>query len=132
MFAAAVAPRSQVAAASDAEKRGRELFATKGCAHCHGPDGIGGRKGPDLQLVRNRRSRESMLTQIHDGGKEMPPFGDELTSEQIDDLVAFLRAKRKVVVVAPKPAEPTQPGPAGGSAVGISGSGPQADDSGAH
>lgn len=123
MFAAGL-PRTRVLAASDAEKRGRELFATKGCAHCHGPDGIGGRKGPDLQLVRKRRTRESMLMQIHDGGKEMPPFGDELSTQDIDDLVAFLRAKRKFVVVAPKPVDTTQPGPAGSSALDTAGSRP--------
>ena len=128
-FAAGL-PGTRVLAASDAEKRGRELFATKGCAHCHGPEGIGGRKGPDLQLVRKRRTADSMITQIHDGGKEMPPFGDELSTQEIDDLVAFLRAKRKVVAVAPKPAETAPPAAAGSSAAGASGSGPQGDNAG--
>jgi mono/diheme cytochrome c family protein len=45
-----------------------------------------------------------MVTQIHDGGKVMPPFGDELSTEEIDDVVAFLRAKRKVIAVPPRPA----------------------------
>jgi mono/diheme cytochrome c family protein len=41
----------------------------------------------------------------------MPEYGDILTSAQIDDLVAYLRAKRKVIVVVPKPPSPT-PAPA--------------------
>jgi mono/diheme cytochrome c family protein len=104
-LSAAVYPDTRVRAGSDAQKRGQELFATKGCTHCHGTNGVGGGKGPDLQLVRKRRSRESMVAQIHDGGKVMPAFGDELSAHDIDDLVAFLRAKRKFVVVPPKPAE---------------------------
>ena len=102
-------------ASSDAKKQGQELFATKGCAHCHGPNGVGGGKGPDLQLVRTRRSRESMIMQIHDGGQQMPSFGDELSAQEIEDLVAFLRAKRKVIVVAPKHPE-TQAQSTGNSA----------------
>lgn len=43
-----------------------------------------------------------MIMQIHDGGQQMPSFGDELSAQEIEDLVAFLRAKRKVIMVAPK------------------------------
>jgi hypothetical protein len=33
----------------------------------------------------------------------MPAFGNTLTSPQIEDLVAYLRAKRKVIVVPATP-----------------------------
>lgn len=92
-----------VHAGSSAEKRGSELFATTGCAHCHGPAGVGGRIGPDLQLVRKRLNASGIAEQIRKGGKEMPAFGDELTADQINDLVAFLRAKRAYVRVPPRP-----------------------------
>jgi ubiquinol-cytochrome c reductase cytochrome b subunit len=105
VLGAIVHPETKVRAGSDAEKRGHALFSTKGCAHCHGPDGLGGGKGPDLQLVRKRRSRESMVTQIRDGGRVMPAFAGELSAQDIDDLVAFLRAKRKFVVIGPKTSE---------------------------
>ena len=94
---------SPVSANSNAKGRGAELFATSGCVHCHGPAGVGGRNGPDLQLVRNRLNKAQMRLRIHNGGLTMPPFGDSLTSPQIDDLIAYLRAKRKVIVVAAKP-----------------------------
>jgi len=96
-------PWNMVHGGSSAKSRGAELFATKGCVHCHGPAGVGGGKGPDLQMVRKRRSTEAIITQIHDGGKAMPPFGNELSAGEIEDLTAFLRAKRKVVAVPPKP-----------------------------
>lgn len=102
-------PSSTVAASSQAKARGAELFAARGCTHCHGPAGVGGREGPDLQLVRKRMNKQQIMHQIHDGGKSMPAYGDELTSPQIDDLVAYLRAKRKVIVVAKTPPKQPQP-----------------------
>ncbi len=94
---------STVLAGSKAKARGAEVFATRGCAHCHGTDGVGSSKGPDLQLVRKRMNKAQILHQIQNGGKTMPSYADMLTSAQINDLVAYLRAKRKVIVVAAKP-----------------------------
>ncbi len=64
---------------------------------------MGGAKGPDLQLVRKRMNKKQIREQIVDGGKSMPEFGDVLTSQEISDLIAYLRARRKVIVMAPKP-----------------------------
>jgi mono/diheme cytochrome c family protein len=90
---------------STAYTQGKELFATKGCAHCHGVDGINGERGPDLQEIRKRMSAVQITTQIHDGSKSMPAFGEELTPPEIKDLVAYLRTKRKKIV-KPPPAPP--------------------------
>lgn len=105
--AATIQPGTSVSAGSKAKVRGAELFATHGCAHCHGPAGVGGAEGPDLQLVRKRMKKAQIAQQIHDGGKAMPAYADMLSSAEIDDLVSYLRAKRKVIVVAPKPAAVT-------------------------
>jgi mono/diheme cytochrome c family protein len=106
-----------VAAGSNAKQRGGELFATHGCAHCHGPAGVGGGKGPDLQLVRKRMNKAQITLQIHNGGLMMPAFGNSLTDPQIQDLVAYLRAKRKVIVRPPMPRpEPPSPATAGSDA----------------
>lgn len=106
-------PLRTVSADSSAKQRGAELFAQEGCAHCHGPAGVGGGKGPDLQLVRKRRNKDQITLQIHDGSLSMPAFKDTLTDPQIQDLVAYLRAKRKFVKVpaAPKPVTPTSSDP---------------------
>jgi mono/diheme cytochrome c family protein len=99
-------PSSHVAAGSEAKARGQELFATKGCAHCHGPAGVGGPIGPDLQLIRKRMSAADIAKQIHDGGRSMPAFGDQLSDNEINDLVAYLRAKRRII--KSPPAAPTK------------------------
>jgi mono/diheme cytochrome c family protein len=103
VLVATLLPGNSVLAGSSAKSRGAELFAAKGCAHCHGPAGVGGGKGPDLQKVRERRNRKAIMTQIHDGGKSMPPFDDELSSKEISNLASFLLARRKFIVVPPKP-----------------------------
>jgi mono/diheme cytochrome c family protein len=104
-------PLRTVIGGSSAKDRGAELFATKGCAFCHGPAGVGGNIGPDLQLVRQRRTREQIVAQIQNGSKIMPNFGDKLTGDEINDLVAFLLSKRKYIDVPSKPvlATPTPP-----------------------
>jgi mono/diheme cytochrome c family protein len=74
---------------------GAILFATKGCAHCHGANGIGGGLGPDLAHVRDRLTPAQLATQIREGGKAMPAFGDILSSQEVSSLVDYLRSHRQ-------------------------------------
>jgi mono/diheme cytochrome c family protein len=102
---------TNVRADSSAHARGAELFATRGCEHCHGKDGVNGELGPDLQRVRNRMNAAQITKQIREGSKGMPVFGpDQLTDEQVKDLVAYLRTKRKTFV-KPLPVAPPPPTP---------------------
>ena len=72
---------------------GASLFTSSGCPQCHGPTGLGTEKAPSLRDVPKHLNAEQTHTQIHDGGKLMPPFGEALTEEQIAALVEFLQAK---------------------------------------
>jgi mono/diheme cytochrome c family protein len=92
-----------VHADSDSVRRGAELFAGNGCAHCHGDNGIGGGKGPDLKNVAHHMNAKQLAMQIHDGGKNMPPYGDALDEKQIADLVDYLRSKRKAAATLKAP-----------------------------
>jgi mono/diheme cytochrome c family protein len=73
-------------------KDGAELFSKSGCPFCHGPQGAGTDKAPNIREVRKRKTDEEIFHQIHDGGKMMPPFADALTANEIHSLVLFLRA----------------------------------------
>jgi mono/diheme cytochrome c family protein len=88
-------PAATVHASAASKSRGAQLFATTGCVHCHGVAGISGGQGPSLADVRKRRKPAEIYTQIHDGGKSMPAFGEQLSDDQINDLIKYLRSKRK-------------------------------------
>jgi mono/diheme cytochrome c family protein len=93
------------------EEAGAILFRDKGCAHCHGAGGTGGKKGPDLSGIRADKlwTREKITHQILDGGQKMPPFSDSLTEAEITQLVAYLRAKHRPI---PPPSASPAPPPA--------------------
>jgi mono/diheme cytochrome c family protein len=82
-----------------AEQAGALLFRDKGCAHCHGAGGTGGKKGPDLTgLRKNKLWTPAKITgQILNGGQKMPSFGDSLTDEEVTRLIAYLRARHRPV-----------------------------------
>jgi len=71
------------------------LFHERGCEHCHGVDGVGTERGPDLSGVGRLLHKPDIERQIRDGGKEMPAFGDALTTDELQQLVAYLAAKKK-------------------------------------
>jgi mono/diheme cytochrome c family protein len=88
------------------EQAGALLFAQKGCVHCHGPGGSGGKKGPDLANLRKNKvwTPAKITNQILNGGQKMPAFSDSLTDAEIAQVVAYLRAKHR-------PAPPPAPSP---------------------
>jgi mono/diheme cytochrome c family protein len=90
------APPSRPAASASADPRvrGAEAFANSGCAQCHTIHRNGGTKGPDLSGVGRRLTDDQIRTQIQNGGKQMPSFGDMLQASETDDLVAYLHSLR--------------------------------------
>lgn len=92
---------------NESKKAGAALFHERGCEHCHGANGTGGERGPDLSTVGRRLKKEQIEHQIHNGGAMMPAFGDVLQPDEIKDLVDFLHDKRK----APKNAVVTSKSP---------------------
>jgi len=99
--------------ASDAVKRGRQLYETYGCAMCHGPEGKGGvlnpnaeseGKVPALLLVKEGYLERELVQKILDGaprvGKadpkgpvppyRMPGWRDRMTRAQATDLTKYL------------------------------------------
>jgi mono/diheme cytochrome c family protein len=79
----------------EAAKAGAVLFRDKGCTFCHGVDLQGTKKAPPLAGIRTDKAwpPQKIADQILNGGKKMPPFRDSLSDDEIQQLVAFLRAK---------------------------------------
>ena len=73
---------------------GAIVYNESGCSHCHTISSVGGHKGPDMTAVGRRLKKEQLRQQIVDGSKRMPPFGDVLQHQELDDLVAYLRSCR--------------------------------------
>jgi mono/diheme cytochrome c family protein len=91
-------------AAADA---GALLFRDKGCVHCHDAGGVGTQKGPSLTGLHadKRWTPAKIRSQILNGGQKMPPFGDSVSDEEVEELVAYLRADhpREKEKPAPQP-----------------------------
>ena len=94
-----------------AHSSGPELFHEKGCEHCHGANGVGiAGKGPSLLTVGKRLKKDAIEKQIHDGGKNMPAFGDALQPDEITVLVNMLAKQKKAPKHLPAPVpSPAQP-----------------------
>ena len=60
------------------------------CASCHGDDGGGG-LGPSLQdLESSFPDQSEVVAIVTDGSGSMPGFGDDLSAEEIDAIVAYI------------------------------------------
>ena len=70
--------------------RGRTLFSQFNCTACHQFYGLGGYMGPDLTNVTSNNGPAYAKALIMRGSATMPDLG--VTSEQADDLVAYLEA----------------------------------------
>jgi mono/diheme cytochrome c family protein len=75
-------------------------------SYAHGIPG----KAPSLLTVGKRLKREAIEKQIHDGGQNMPPFGDALQPDEITALVNMLAKQKKAPKHMPPPVPtPTKP-----------------------
>ena len=76
---------------------GKQLFETRGCAGCHAIQGQGGKVGPSLDDVAQRRSREYVIDQIrnphlHNSTSVMPQLN--LAPEDVEKIATYLENKK--------------------------------------
>src|SRR5690348_4727697 len=76
---------------------GAATFKSK-CIVCHGTDGTGNTPlGKQLQAANfhskevQQRSDAELHKIIHDGQANMPPFGDQLSDAEIDQVIKYIR-----------------------------------------
>jgi cytochrome c6 len=86
--------RAQGAAKAPA---GAATFKAK-CVLCHGADGTGNTPlGKQLQAANlhskavQDRSDDELHTVVHDGQTNMPPFGDQLSDDEISQVIQYVR-----------------------------------------
>ena len=80
------------------ELHGATIFQNKQCRNCHSLGGIGGARGPTLDAVATRLTRDQMVRQVIQGGGNMPAYGNRLTPAEVDALVAFMQTLRPKAV----------------------------------
>jgi cytochrome c6 len=69
---------------------GEEVFASAGCATCHtlSAAGASGTVGPNLDEAQP--SAELVVDRVTNGAGVMPPFADQLSEKQIQDVAAYV------------------------------------------
>ncbi len=85
----------QVKALSPLERQGAVVFQDKQCRNCHQVDGHGGMRGPALDDVATRMTRNQLIRQVLLGGGNMPAYGKNLSPPEVAALVSFLETMHK-------------------------------------
>jgi len=79
---------------SPLERQGALVFQVKQCRNCHALGGSGGKRGPELDKVATRLTRDQLVRQVIQGGGNMPAYGKNLNPAEVTALVSFLETLR--------------------------------------
>jgi ubiquinol-cytochrome c reductase cytochrome b subunit len=79
---------------SPLERQGALVLQNKQCRDCHALDDQGGHRGPALDDVASRLTRDELIRQVLQGGGNMPAYGKNLSPPEVTALVAFLETLR--------------------------------------
>lgn len=72
------------------ERRGAVVFQQMQCRNCHSLDGVGGKRGPELNRVATQMTESELIRQVLQGSGNMPAYGSALSPQQTTALVRFL------------------------------------------
>lgn len=87
-------PVQYVRGRSSLELQGALVLQNKQCRNCHSLGGKGGQRGPALDDVATRLTRDQLIRQVIQGGGNMPAYGKNLAPQEVTALVAFLQTLR--------------------------------------
>jgi mono/diheme cytochrome c family protein len=104
IFLALIATGSAQVPDTEAAARAGAVLFRDNCARCHGADLEGTQKAPALAEINKKKhwTDERITNRVLNGAGKMPPFRDSLSQEQIQQLIAYLRAENRP---APPPVE---------------------------
>ncbi len=80
---------------------GARVFHDKGCEYCHKVSGYGGIRGPDLTYAGDTLTPAQITTRIYSGAENMPSYRNNMTSDQLSALLAFLRSRHRQPIEPP-------------------------------
>jgi ubiquinol-cytochrome c reductase cytochrome b subunit len=87
-------PVQYVHGRSPLELQGALVLQHKQCRNCHSLGGSGGQRGPALDGVATRLTRDQLIRQVIQGGGNMPAYGKNLKPQEVTALVAFMQTLR--------------------------------------
>jgi ubiquinol-cytochrome c reductase cytochrome b subunit len=93
-WSGAAIPVEYVKDRSGLELQGALLIQGKQCRNCHSLDGEGGKRGPALDTVATRLTRDQLIRQVIQGSGNMPAYGKNLSPAEVTALVAFMETLR--------------------------------------
>jgi len=103
-WSAVPTPVAYVKGRSPLELQGALVVQNKQCRTCHALGGEGGERGPALDGVATRLTRDQLIRQVLQGGGNMPAYGKNLSPAEVNALVAFLDTLRPKGQVPARPA----------------------------
>lgn len=85
-------PEQYIHGATALQRQGALVFQVKQCRNCHSLSDSGGQRGPALDGVAARLTRDQLIRQVIQGGGNMPAYGSNLSPAETTALVAFLES----------------------------------------
>jgi ubiquinol-cytochrome c reductase cytochrome b subunit len=89
-WSGAPVPEHLVKTSTPLELQGALVVQAKQCRNCHSIGGEGGLRGPALDDVATRLTRDQLIRQVLQGGGNMPAYGKNLSPAEVTAMVAFL------------------------------------------
>ncbi|HTA89753.1 MAG TPA: cytochrome b N-terminal domain-containing protein, partial [Polyangiaceae bacterium] len=83
-------PEQMLAHRTPLERQGVLVFKAKQCHNCHALGERGGQRGPALDEVAVRLTRDQLVRQVIQGGGNMPAYGKNLSAAETSALVSFM------------------------------------------
>jgi ubiquinol-cytochrome c reductase cytochrome b subunit len=87
-------PANLLANRTPLERQGALVFEDKQCRNCHAIEGSGGQRGPMLDSIATRMTKDQIIRQILQGGGNMPAYGNALNPSETKALMSFLMTLR--------------------------------------
>ena len=97
-------PAAYLEGRSPLELQGALIVQSKQCRNCHSLGGEGGLRGPALDAVATRLTRDQLIRQVLQGGGNMPAYGKNLRPPEVTALVAFLETLHRPGVLSARTA----------------------------